>query len=124
MNSNPVIWFELYVQDMNRARRFYESVFGFKLTPIDTPTPGMEMLGFPMGEGKVGAGGALCRMEGAPTGGGGTLVYFSCDDCAVEAKKAASNGGRIFKDKFSIGKYGSIALVFDPEGNMIGLHSM
>ena len=79
---------------------------------------------FPMEQGKTGAGGALCRMEGAPSGGMGTLIYFSCQDCAVEAKKAAASGGKIFKDKFSIGQYGQIALVTDTEGNMIGLHSM
>src|SRR5690349_11404571 len=112
MQSNPVVWFELYVDDMARARRFYESVFGLKLTPINTPTPGMEMWGFPMEQGKTGAGGALAKMEGAkPNGGLGTLIYFACQDCAVEAKKAAQNGGRIFKDKFSIGQYGAIALV-------------
>src|SRR6186713_2933609 len=124
MQNNPVVWFELYVQDMARARKFYESVFGFKLSRIETPTPGMEMWGFPMEQHKTGAGGALCRMEGAPSGGMGTLVYFSCQDCAVEAKKAAASGGKIFKDKFSIGQYGQIALVTDTEGNMIGLHSM
>ena len=124
MNSNPVVWFEIYVQDMNRAQKFYESVFAFKLTPIESPTPGLQMLGFPMEQGKTGAGGALCKMEGAPSGGSGTLVYFTCEDCAVEAKKAAANGGSIFKDKFSIGQYGAIALVHDTEGNMIGLHSM
>jgi hypothetical protein len=42
----------------------------------------------------------------------------------VEAARAAENGGRVFKEKMSIGKYGFIALVFDTEGNMIGLHSM
>lgn len=124
MTSNPVVWFELYVDDMARARRFYESVFGVKLTQIETPTPGMEMWGFPMEQGKAGAGGALARMEGArPNGGLGTLVYFACEDCAVEARKAAQYGGKIFKDKFPIGQYGAIALVHDTEGNLIGLHS-
>jgi hypothetical protein len=36
---------------------------------------------------------------------------------------AAAAGGKVFRDKFSIGQYG-FALVFDTEGNMIGLHSM
>ena|SRR5690349_11475430 len=124
MNSNPVVWFELYVDNMSRARQFYESVFGFKLTKLESPTADIEMWAFPMEQGKTGAGGALAKMEGAKPGGFGTLVYFSCQDCAVEAKKAAQHGGKIFKDKFSIGQYGSIALVHDTEGNMIGLHSM
>jgi uncharacterized protein len=57
-------------------------------------------------------------------GGNSTLVYFSCDDCAIEARRAAENGGAVFKEKFSIGTYGFIALITDTEGNMIGLHSM
>ena len=121
MEHNPVGWFELYVQDMERAKKFYQSVFGFVLTKIESP--GIEMWGFPMEQNKTGAGGALVKMEGVPSGGGGTLIYFICDDCAVEAKKAASSGGSIHKEKVSIGPYGFIALVVDTESNMIGLHS-
>ena len=122
MEHNPVGWFELYVQDMERAKKFYQSVFGCALTKIELP--GIEMWGFPMEQNKTGAGGTLVKMDGVPSGGGGTLIYFICDDCAVEAKKAAASGGSIHKDKFSIGPYGFIALVVDTESNMIGLHSM
>jgi predicted enzyme related to lactoylglutathione lyase len=73
---------------------------------------------------RPGAPGALVKMEGFASGGNSTLVYFTCSDCAVEAKRASGNGGKIFKDKFSIGKYGFIALVIDTEGNMLGLHSL
>jgi predicted enzyme related to lactoylglutathione lyase len=59
-----------------------------------------------------------------PSGGNSTIVYFICEDCAVEARAAVEHGGKIFKDKFSIGEFGWIALVYDTEGNMIGLHSM
>ena len=122
MQNNPVIWFELYVDDMKRARDFYESVFGWILAKIESP--GLEMWGFPMDQNKVGAGGALVKMEGVSPGGGGTLVYFMCDDSAVDAQKFATHGGKICRDKFSIGQYGFIALVADSEGNMVGLHSM
>ena len=122
MKTNPVVWFEIYVQDMERAKAFYETVFGGKLEQL--PGPDLEMWAFPMSEEGYGAAGALAKMEGCSSGGGGTLVYFKCEDCAVEAARAAENGGRIFKEKMSIGKYGFIALVFDTEGNMIGLHSM
>jgi predicted enzyme related to lactoylglutathione lyase len=77
-----------------------------------------------MGEKLPGCAGALVKMEGKDSGGGGTIVYFSCVDCAVEAARAAKYGGEVFKEKFSIGKYGFIALVTDTEGNMIGLHSL
>ncbi len=72
----------------------------------------------------MGAAGALVRMDGVPSGGGGTLVYFSCDDCAVEQGRVQAAGGTVFKPKFSIAPHGHIALVVDTEGNCIGLHSM
>lgn len=124
MNNNPVAWFEIYVQDMNRAKAFYESMLATRLSRMESPIPGMEMWTFPWQENGTGASGALIKMEGCPSGGIGTLVYFACVDCGVEAKRAAASGGRIFKDKFSIGKHGFIALVNDTEGNTVGLYSM
>jgi predicted enzyme related to lactoylglutathione lyase len=126
MKTNPVGWFEIYVQDMERAKAFYEAVFQGKLERLPSPTPGLEleMWAFPMSQEGYGAGGVLAKMEGGPSGGNTTLVYFKCDDCAVEAARAAEHGGRLVKEKMPIGKYGFMALVSDPEGNMIGLHSM
>ncbi len=125
---NPVGWFEIYVNDMPRAKAFYEAVFATTLTPLGNPTAddaNLEMLQFPGGgpEG-YGCGGALCKMDGCPAGGGGTLVYFSCEDCSVEAGRVAAAGGQVYKEKFGIGEYGFIAIVADTEGNTIGLHSM
>jgi uncharacterized protein len=122
MTNNPVGWFEIYVQDMSRARAFYDSVFATRLERLEGPD--IEMWAFPMEPDRAGAPGALVKMEGFPSGGNSTIVYFTCSDCAIEAKHASESGGKIFKDKFSIGQYGFIALVLDTEGNMIGLHSM
>ncbi len=122
MTSNSVGWFEIYVQDMDRARQFYEAVFSVRLERLDSPD--IEMWGFPMRPGQPGAPGALVRMEGFSPGGNSTIVYFSCEDCSIEAARAGAGGGKVFKDKFSIGQHGFIALVGDTEGNMIGLHSL
>jgi len=122
MSSNPVCWFEIYVQDMPRAKAFYEAVLGVQLAPL--PGTDLEMYTFPMNAERYGAPGALVKMPGVPSGGGGTLVYFGCEDCAVEASRVVQAGGRIEKPKFSIGEYGFIALAVDTEGNMIGLHSL
>lgn len=122
MASNPVIWFEIYVQEMARARKFYEAVFQRPLERIGTEEP--EMWSFPMTMGQEGAGGALVQMAGVPSGGNSTLVYFACDDCAVEEARVTAHGGKVMRSKMSIGEYGFIALVYDCEGNLIGLHSM
>ncbi|MES2476686.1 MAG: VOC family protein [Verrucomicrobiota bacterium] len=122
---NPVGWFEIYVQDMAKCRRFYQEVFGVSLQKLDSP-PGMdlEMWAFPMEMDLPGAPGALIRMPGKDSGGGGTIIYFSCLNCAEQATRAANHGGTIHQEKSSIGDYGFMALVVDPDGNMIGLHSL
>lgn len=122
MANNAVIWFEIYVQEMTRAKRFYEGVLQVTLEKIDTP--GMEMWSFPMQMNQEGAGGALVKMEGVRSGGNSIIVYFACDDCADEQARVAAHGGRVDKSKMPIGEYGFISLVYDTEGNMIGLHSM
>ena len=124
MQNNPVGWFEIYVQDMNRAKAFYEAVFERKLSELNMGDDSMRMLTFPGEMDRYGAMGALVQMTDCPSGGGGTLIYFSCTDCAIEAARAAQHGGQIFRDKFAIGEYGHIALIVDTEGNMLGLHSM
>jgi len=122
MANNPVRWFEIYVQDMARARKFYETVLGVKLEKLEGPD--LEMWAFPMAMDQGGTSGSLVRAAGVPSGGNSTLVYFGCEDCAVEASRVAPAGGRLERDKLSIGPYGFIALAYDTEGNMIGLHSM
>ncbi len=124
MNTNPVGWFEIYIQDMPRAKRFYESLFQVKLKEIPTVVPGMEMWQFEGNPSGYGAPGALVKMEGVRSGGNSTLVYFSCEDCAVQERLAKEQGGQVDRQKMSIGQYGFISLVTDTEGNMIGLHSM
>lgn len=120
-SRNPVGWFEIYVQDVERAKAFYEKTFNLSLERIDTPD--LEMWAFPMEHDRPGCPGAIAKMPGKDSGVGGTIIYFTCEDCAVEASRAAQNGGRVQKPKSPIGKYGFIAFVLDPDGNMIGLHS-
>ncbi|WP_019676555.1 VOC family protein [Arsukibacterium perlucidum] len=130
MKFNPVVHFEIYVDDMARAKAFYQVVFDIQLEQMPSPTPEveMEMWFFPMdkenGMSFYGAGGALVKMDGYKPGGGGTLVYFGCEDCTVQAERAVANGGSIHQPKMPIGEHGFCTVVRDTEGNLIGLHSM
>ena len=120
--NNPVGWFEIYVQDMTRAKAFYADVFDAQFTPIETP--GMQLFAFGMDAASYGASGALVHMPGFDASGNSVLVYFRSEDCNIEIQKAIAAGGRVQKPKTSIGPNGHIALIIDTEGNMIGLHSM
>lgn len=122
--SNAIGWFDIYVTDMDRAVRFYENVLQQQLAPIGGPTGETQMMAFPADMGTYGAGGALVKSSHARPGPGGTLVYFSVTDCAQEADRVASAGGKLVQPKFSIGEFGWVALCEDTEGNLFGLSSM
>ncbi|HEX6280162.1 MAG TPA: VOC family protein [Pyrinomonadaceae bacterium] len=126
---NPVGWFEIYVQDLHKAQAFYETVLGITMTDLLVPgeEEGLKMVAFAMGDQtmtQTGASGALCQMDGFPSGGNSTIVYFMSEDCSVEEGRVEGAGGGVFKSKFSIGPHGFVALCTDPDGNMFGLHSM
>ncbi|MCG7919890.1 MAG: VOC family protein [Candidatus Thiodiazotropha lotti] len=124
MENNPVGWFEIYVDDMERAKNFYRTVLDTSLEKLVVPTEsGVEMWSFPSDMERYGAPGALVKMEGFSAGGNSTLVYFGCEDCATEESRVEKAGGRIHQAKMSIGEYGFISIVIDTEGNMFGLHS-
>lgn len=122
MAQNPITWFELNVSDMERAKAFYTAVF--QVSFEDFSTPGMAYWCFPMQDDQVGAGGALMQMEGCEPGKGGTMVYFTCQDCAVEEGRVGPAGGTVLRPKMAIGAFGFISVVIDTEGNPIGLHSL
>ena len=120
--GNPVGWVEIYVDDMARAKAFYQAVFEVELTRLEDAE--FEMWGFPMDHGAYGSSGSLIHCPGVKAGGNSTVAYFHSEDCAVQAERAVAAGGRIETAKKSIGQYGYIALVTDSENNLIGLHSM
>ena len=121
MSGNPINWFEIYVQDMDRAKTFYEGVLQIQLVPLGGGE--LEMLSFPQDFASYGASGALVRYPEKSSGVNSTIVYFSCEDCAVEAARVGEHGGKVEREKTSIGQYGFVVLATDPDGNMIGLHS-
>lgn len=122
--SNPVGWFEIYVDDVERAKRFYETVFSVSLEQITDPTDSQViMLGFPSDENEYGAAGALVKTEDMQAGASSTLVYFSCQDCAVEEARVIEAGGKVERPKMQIGEYGFVSMIKDTEGNLFGLHS-
>ncbi len=121
---NAVRWFEIYVDDMERAKAFYESVLNTTLEKLPSPAGELEMWQFPGDTNSHGSGGSLVRTQGMTAGGNSVLIYFACDDCEVEAGRVSSAGGELLTPKMSIGEYGFVAHARDSEGNMFGLHSL
>ena len=124
--KNPFTWVEIYVSNMARAQKFYESVLQISMTPMQAPGEfgDLEMVSFPWVENGANISGALCKMSDMQPGSGGTLVYFACEDCSVELSRVANAGGTLLQEKFAIGEHGFCGIAMDTEGNTIGFHSM
>ena len=120
--TNPVTWFEIYVEDLARAKSFYETVFNCSLLPEKTDGS-FEAYRFPGQMPGNGAIGSLIKHPMRKPSLEGTMVYFHCDDCATQSELAKKNGGQVFRSKWNIGQDGFIAIIGDTEGNAIGLHS-
>lgn len=130
MNQNIICWFEIYVSDIQRAKKFYHDVLGTQFN--DAPeVPGdaegaMKMSFFSSPENQ-GVSGALIEMPGANEEGHrsvGTMVYFPCNDCSTEEARVKGAGGQVHKNKFSLNEYGFCSICVDTEGNVFGLYSM
>jgi len=121
---NAIGWFDIYATDLTRAAIFYETVFQCVLETIGDPTGEMQMRAFPTDMAHYGAGGAISTSPHATPGAGGTVVYFNCQDCAIQEARVASAGGIVIRPKFSIGEFGFVTLCQDTEGNIFGLSSM
>jgi predicted enzyme related to lactoylglutathione lyase len=121
---NAVGWFDIYVDDLDRAAAFYTAVLGRELEPMGDPTGESQMMSFPADMSVYGAAGALTKSPHAGPGVGGTIIYFSVPNCAIEEARVSDAGGIVIRPKFSIGEFGFVTLCQDTEGNMFGMNSL
>jgi uncharacterized protein len=119
---NPVTWFEIPVNNMDRAKKFYEAVFEVELSLNDLG--GVLMAWFPMHPGAPNAMGTLIKEKSYTPSHSGTLVYFSTPDIEAALARVNANGGKTLNPKMSIGQYGFVGHFEDTEGNRVALHSM
>ncbi len=120
-NMNPVSWFDISVANLERAKAFYQSVFAIELS--DFPIEWGRQSAFPADFGGPNTSGALVEKSDFVAGSNNTIVYFNCEDCAVEESRVVEAGGQVLQAKTNIWEFGNIAILLDTEGNTIGLHS-
>jgi uncharacterized protein len=118
-HKNAINWFEIPVADMERAKRFYETVLATELhrevfgghdhAIFRTPEPGVA--------------GALVKSDTLQPSAAGARIYLdtagALDACLA---RVAPAGGAVILARTDIGDPGFIAIVRDTEGNAIGLH--
>lgn len=121
--QNMIAWFEIPAADLDRARKFYETIFGVALQEMSLANQ-LRMAVFPVEAGAV--GGALCQHPGfyRPSHDG-TLVYLNGDpDLQLVLGRVTPAGGRVIVPKTQISpEHGYMAVFEDSEGNRVALHS-
>jgi len=126
VQKNVISWFEIGVADLDRATKFYETVFDVTLAPMDMDNIKMRM--FPVTDMMEGVGGALVDSGGfhKPSATDGPLIYLNGNpDLQRVLDKVANAGGTVMVPKTEITpEYGYMAVIMDTEGNRIGLHSI
>jgi len=122
--ENSLNWFEISVADMNRAKKFYETIFGIKMDQREMM--GMQMTFFPASQnmdGKV--SGALVKGPMHKPSADGAKIYLNGNpDLANALSKIEAAGGKVTMPKTKISDdIGFMAFFMDTEGNIVALHS-
>jgi uncharacterized protein len=116
-----VVYFEIPVDNLDRAASFYESVF--ECTLERGSVDGNAMAFFPGGVDAVGVAGALVQGESYRPSLNGARIYFGTQDILAVLARVSQAGGRMLYPATSIGDLGSVAEFEDSEGNCIALHA-
>lgn len=120
MSTNPVVYFEIPVTDVKRAKQFYAAVFGFTFT--DEVIDSYEMALFPFADNGSGITGALAKGDVYKPTNNGVLIYFKTDDIDRALQLAVLHGGKVLYPKTINASYGvAVAEIEDSEGNRIAL---
>ncbi|MBC8154166.1 MAG: VOC family protein [Bacteroidetes bacterium] len=120
-NVNPVGWFDIHVSDMDRAKKFYETVFDVQL--VDLPIEWGRQSLFPFDHASPNISGALVEKADFASSSNNMVIYFETEDCVAEEQKIEKAGGKVVQPKLHIGDFGYVSIFTDSEGNTIGLHS-
>ncbi|PIT99964.1 MAG: hypothetical protein COT74_07545 [Bdellovibrionales bacterium CG10_big_fil_rev_8_21_14_0_10_45_34] len=121
--ENTIVWFDIPVKDLKRAKSFYQTVLKIELQEMEGPD-GNKRAFFPFGPGV--ASGCLVEAH-APlyeVSVKGPVIYLNGGkDLSEPLARVVEAGGKVTMEKFSIGEFGRIARFIDTEGNQIALHS-
>ncbi len=125
IQKNSISWFEIPTANLERAQKFYETIFGINLIPMDMPQMSMRM--FPIEDNMTGVSGALTHSpEFYQPMADGTLIYLNANpDVQNVLDKVEAAGGKIVVPKTYIAAdIGHMGVFIDTEGNRVGLHSV
>jgi len=123
-NVNALNWFEIPATDINRAKAFYESIFGISMDMQEMM--GMKMAFFPYNPTNGKVSGALVQGDMHKPSMDGAVVYLNANEAGMDniLNRIAEHGGTVLMPKTEIGgDVGFMSFFTDSEGNRMALHS-
>jgi predicted enzyme related to lactoylglutathione lyase len=111
--ANPFVHIELHTKDVKKSKKFYTSMFGWKMEEVT----GMDYTIINVGEG-TGGGMMQNPMPGNPDN---WLPYIQVEDVTASTKKAKSLGATIVKEVTEVPDMGWLSVIVDPTGAAFGL---
>jgi uncharacterized protein len=111
--GNPIVHWELMVDDLVKAKAFYSAVFDWKLD--DSTFPGYTAID----TGSEPPGGMMAKPETAPMCSLNT--YFLVEDIDATLAKATAGGATVIAPKTPLPGIGSWGMFADPDGIPVGL---
>ena len=127
-DTNALTWFEIPVENMQRARKFYETILDIKMETMGKDTPEEQTIFFPRKPDTIMAlsgilSGALVKSARIKPGQDGPLIYLNANpSIQTVIDKIEPAGGKLIAPKIKI-PAGLIAVFLDTEGNKMALHA-
>lgn len=112
-----IVHIDIAADDMQRAKKFYESLFGWKMAS----PPGMDhyLLFETAGlNGEPGAGGGMAKREEP---GQSVINYIGVEDIDKYIGEVGRLGGKTVQPRMTVPGFGYLAVCQDTEGNDFGL---
>ncbi|MFZ4622363.1 MAG: VOC family protein [Bacteroidota bacterium] len=121
--TNALNWFEIPVKDMDRAVKFYQTIFEISMERMEIG--GMTMAMFPTDFTTGVVGGGLVKSEMHIPSETGSVIYLNANpDLDLVLNRIGSAGGSVVMPKTLIDEQtGYMAFFNDTEGNRVALHS-
>lgn len=120
-SQNVINWFEIPVSNITKASRLYEAMLDTKLALGDFG--GVPHAVISNKDHSCVSGALVEDPKRPPKGGSSTVIYLDARDGVARAlSRAVEAGAKIVQPVTSIEPHGTIALIEDLDGNVIGLH--
>jgi predicted enzyme related to lactoylglutathione lyase len=121
-----LVHFEIHVDDMERAKKFYGEVFGWTFEDY-SEYAGMPYYGAVTGDNQqMGINGALMQRKSAPPEPNQALNGFACtmgvEDYDSTEAKILNLGGKVALPKYALPGMAWQGYYMDTEGNIFGVH--